>query len=336
MNPLSKTTLNSLCEQYGPLYGCTMECAAFVISEDLGDLVLGDDRYDGYVIYYGTSFGPHMYCMVDPNAEGGDALRRVVQGGHLPRDYLEVDWGSAQDHWTPAHPRLVNRLRRVVWSSFVGGEAALPELGSPLSDYPGDGGNWVDEMLRPNAETDEKSRTAEEQLYLDDPTAWHTHVGFPCAAADWNLASREWEATGVACFVTALETGRSWSMHKGPIDKISHLFEDPTKDQHLGSQSDAMEVFDEFEPNELAGRCVLTRYPSTQIQLRFAGGRFLTFHKLSQTGPSHSGGVDAQAPPGSKYGTTPYRLTDEEDRELGQTTYADIVEAIAGWPPATV
>ena len=31
-----------------------------------------------------------------------------------------------------------------------------------------------------------------------------------------------------------------------------------------------------------------------------------------------------------------HELPDEEDRELGQTTYADIVEAIAGWPPATV
>jgi len=305
MEVLSDLDPAQLQQQYGPLLACRLEFSAFEIQEDLGTLTLDDHRYSGYLIDYGTARGPHLYCML--NAADRET---AVAEGTLSLDYRSIHWGPDDPEWSPAHGRLMNRLRRETWSSFAGGEQRLPKLGSPLSHYPGDG-----EMLCPQPQPGPEARTAEERLYIDNPRAWFQQTGFPDAAAGYTFPADEGEYDHVACFLYAMKTNNAWSVHDGPLEKIAHLYDDPTQDQFLGRLDDALKIFDDFEGDDLMTRCVMTRNRARQIHLTFADGRTLTFHRLILAD-----------------NLSDYQLKSAEEVLVPRVRYEQIVAALETWP----
>ena len=267
MNDLLNEKLKQLQSTYGPLYGCRLDFVSFEIGVDEGQLSLAGEAYSGYVVNYGTSSGPHLYTMIDPDAHGGASFGEVLADKGLPDEFHWIEWGSDDENWSSAHGRLMSRLRRMSWASFVGGESRLPPIGAPSAEYPGDGGQWIDEMLRPEPAHGDEDRDEEELLYMSDPKAWHAHVGTPCFASGWNAPSDSGKYHNVACFISPLETGKPWSIHDGDTQKIAHLYDDPARDQFLGSLDDALKVFDDFEGDEYITRAVLTRNRAKLIRL---------------------------------------------------------------------
>ena len=136
MRDRSESHLEGLHAKYGVLYGCQLDFASFLISHDAGEFVIGNERYEGYAIGFGTSHGPTIYSMVG----GSEAINKAVNQNALPSLYQEISWGPDDENWSPGHTRLLNRLRRLKWTSFVGGETVLPTSDSPVTKYPGDGG----------------------------------------------------------------------------------------------------------------------------------------------------------------------------------------------------
>jgi hypothetical protein len=327
MDSLSTSKIKRLQETYGPIFGCQLDFVAFEISEDLGELSVNGEKYNGYVISYGSSYGPHLYRMIDKT------------DNNLPQLFNEIHRNSDDPDWPSGRERLLHRLRRLTWSTFVGGESCLPSTGSPLDDYPGDGGQWIDEMLRPELENGSIDRNAEEVLYIEDPKAWYKQVGFPCAAAGWGFPDDWSERYHVACFVTAIKTQRDWSLHSGDTEKIAHLFEDQTKDQFLGSLDEALTVFDTFEGQDLAIRCLSTRHRAKLILLHFANRRFLTFTRLPSKDKTYNQGHKCSGGLSENYAEhscclAKYQLTTDDGKIEEVVEYDQIVDIIESWKTA--
>lgn len=315
----AQNPIGELHTRYGTLYGCQLSFSAFEVQEETGNLVLGGDRYSAYVMCYGTTFGVHHYCMLNDDS----AISHAVEQGILSRSHLEIYRDLDAPEWSPAHVRLVNRLRRATWSTFAGGEEQLPPANSPMAHYPGDG-----EILIPEAGVGPKGRNDEEHLYMRDPRAWFRETGFPDLAPGYNFVSIHGEFNYTACFVVALDIGKPWSVHDGPTEKIAHLFKDPTKDQYLGHLDDALEMFEDMEWGDSMSRCVMTRNRAQKIHLELSEGRTLTFDRVDLT----TSGTENDSSPN----TAEYQCTLEGETEPSRVTYEQLVEAIENWPLPSV
>ena len=315
MSLSTQSPIDELHRHYGALYGCQLSFSAFEIQEEDGSLVLGGDRYSAYVMCYGTSFGAHHYCMLNDNS----AIAHAVEQGDLCNAHLEICREPDDPEWSPAHVRLVNRLRRSTWSSFAGGEEQLPPVDAPMDHYPGDG-----DILIPEAGVGPKGRNDEERLYMQDPRAWFRETGFPDLAPGYNFPSDHSEFQYTACFIVALDNGRPWSAHDGPTEKIAHLFKDPTKDQYLGRLDDALKIFDDMAWGGAMTRCVMTRNRAQRIHLELSGGRTLTFDRSDLIA---SGTEKANTP-----NTDVYQITLDGETEPSRVTYEELVAAIEKWP----
>ena len=180
-------------------------------------------------------------------------------------------------------------------------------------------------------------RTAEEQLYLEDASAWHQHVGFPCATAGWNLWEEWSETHDQAYFLGAMHPNGSPSSHLGPIDKIAHLYDDPTQDQFLGFSNDTRSIFEEFTGYDRIPLCVMTRHRASTMRLSFSDGRFVTFERLPVDDKTYGYGIKCSAgasdnPADHSCCQANFRVTTDDESIIEVVTYDQLIQAIETWP----